>query len=1051
MVPSSVPSPAPATSTNGWSGTAAAAAAKPPPPPPASAGGTNAAEKKAAAILASPGNFSVAAYLNVALQQQDERSDELQGSGSKSVDDEETQLQSRMAELALLLQVQTQSCHDEIGRIGAELRAILPRCKADVTRLEQGLGGMTDDAAGLLQHVGSTSASASALASGSAANGGGGRRRGLGKGKDKSGAVFRGGNRTSLLLGKNAKGYIAKKDGSSGGVVDPTATPSVDTLSTLHSLRTNLRRTRHILSAASSWDSTLSSIPGLLSAQNLSDAVVALSSLERGEKALSGGMPGRTERKEALARIRSQIEVLLRPQLLHALNKMDTRLGPLQQCVSMYVQLNKIETLAEEYVRLRPGDIHKLWFGFVPPSPPALATLAPTAPGTTASAVEESSSDGDLDDDELGFGGATTNEPAVASKPTSEAFASAFLAWLPGWYCSVLALLSEETRRASAVFGPKMAPDIVLRVFRECFRPILPSFGTRLSSLCPSNPSGGKHPSNETWSLDAICSAYKATLHFLSQWHEQLAINLDSSALASVSSSPNTPAAKGAIAAYNQITSAFIFVASPFAPYQQEFAKLEKKHCDVMSESVARDVQSVVGGRSLGSDLSSLQGTVDRLQVLASSVLPLAEAAVSRFELLNCGYHTNDAVAAIDELLARHAGEIAIAVSTLRTSMTTNEDTLAEKFDEDYVQSALEILKIAGGMKRDVLNCEAKTKDVFRELFKRLERFSYCFGTKSGNNTFELPHSMPSTDVALIIAKDVCGDKNAEEAAYDESSTLPHFLSGDKGGLARTASLYPKATEAVTRLAKTCHVFVFDVCSAVPRRALRNLPQLPIWRKEASDKDALTYGILPQQYINTVGEHMLALVQAIEPFASDPEALELADGVMDNVKDIALPSWRDFAAAIGGTDASRDEIVASLMNAQSIKEYVMTGMHVDETDKLEGEEEEDELVASAQFTNKWLDAIGLAVSGYLLERTLRIHSLSKAGGEHLSADYNYLINVFEALGIAGHPHPLLLHCTRLFSMPPDEMLISADTSSAMGRAIRASENRIALMRGVNAN
>ena len=1004
----------------------------------------NPADAKAAAILSSPNDFSVAAYLNVALQQE-QTADEQLGEGERLADrnDEDTQLQSRMAELALLLQVQTQSCHDEIGRIGAELRAILPRCKADVTRLEQGLGGMADDASGLLQHVGSASASASAGAAAptpAAARGGGGSGGG-GSGKVQRGTAVRGGN---------------KKDASSGGVGDPTATPAVDTLSTLHSLRTNLRRTRHILSAASSWDSTLSSIPGLLSAQNLSEAVVALSNLERGEKALSGGMPGRTERKEELARIRTNIEVLLRPQLLHALNKMDTRLGPLQQCVSMYVQLNKIETLAEEYVRLRPAEIHKLWFRFVPPTPPAPAIPAPRP--NTSSVEEGMGSNDDLDDDELGLG-----TPSDTTKPTSEAFASAFLAWLPGWYGSVLSLLSEETRRASAVFGPKMAPDIVLRVFRECFRPILPSFRTRLSSLCPSSSSGGKHPSNETWSLDAICSTYETTLHFLSQCYDQLASNLESSALAFTSSMSSangekdgldSPVAKGAIATYNNITSAFIFVASPFAPYQQEFAKLEKKHCDVVSKRVASEVQAVVGGRNVSSNLSSLQGTVDRLQDLASSVLPLAEAAVSRFELLNCGYHTDVAVAAIDELLARHTGEVAIAVSTLRTSMTADEDRLAENFDEEHVQCALEILKVAGGMKHDVSTCEAKTKGVFREMLKRLERYADTFGTESGGTSFNLPDSMPSTDVALIIAQDTCSDKGGVEENYGdistETSSLARFFTGDKGGLARTTSLYSKAAEAVIRLARTCHVFVFDVCSAVPRRALRDLSSKPIWRKEASDEDALTYGILPQQYINTVGEHMLALVQAIEPFASDPEAFELTDGVMDNAKDVALPSWRDFAAAIGGSDANRDEIVAGLMNAQSIRDYV--SMHVEESEKIENDvEEEEELTASAQFTNKWLDAIGLAVSGYLLERTLRIHSLSKAGGEHLSADYNYLINVFEALGITGHPHPLLLHFTRLFSMPPNEMMVSADTSSAMGRAIRASENRIALMRGIESS
>ena len=56
-----------------------------------------------------------------------------------------------MAELALQLQVQTQSCHDEIGRIGAELRAILPRCAADLGRLNVGITNMKDDAESLLK------------------------------------------------------------------------------------------------------------------------------------------------------------------------------------------------------------------------------------------------------------------------------------------------------------------------------------------------------------------------------------------------------------------------------------------------------------------------------------------------------------------------------------------------------------------------------------------------------------------------------------------------------------------------------------------------------------------------------------------------------------------------------------------------------------------------------------------------------------------------------------------------------------------------------------
>ena len=82
--------------------------------------------------LLSSSTFSVPSYLNLALSSS-------YGGGKSSSDPE--MLQRRMAELALQLQIQTQSCHEDIGRIGAELQAILPRCAADVGRLGVGLEG----------------------------------------------------------------------------------------------------------------------------------------------------------------------------------------------------------------------------------------------------------------------------------------------------------------------------------------------------------------------------------------------------------------------------------------------------------------------------------------------------------------------------------------------------------------------------------------------------------------------------------------------------------------------------------------------------------------------------------------------------------------------------------------------------------------------------------------------------------------------------------------------------------------------------------------------
>ena len=101
-----------------------------------------ASEQQLNSLLSSP-EFTTSSYLNHALSTLAETND------ASSKDDE--QEQRIMAELALQLQVQTQSCHDEIGRIGAELRAILPRCGADLGRLNVGIENMKDDAENLLE------------------------------------------------------------------------------------------------------------------------------------------------------------------------------------------------------------------------------------------------------------------------------------------------------------------------------------------------------------------------------------------------------------------------------------------------------------------------------------------------------------------------------------------------------------------------------------------------------------------------------------------------------------------------------------------------------------------------------------------------------------------------------------------------------------------------------------------------------------------------------------------------------------------------------------
>ena len=89
-----------------------------------------------------------------------------------------------------------------------------------------------------------------------------------------------------------------------------------------------------------------------------------------------------------------------------------------------------------------------------------------------------------------------------------------------------------------------------------------------------------------------------------------------------------------------------------------------------------------------------------------------------------------------------------------------------------------------------------------------------------------------------------------------------------------------------------------------------------------------------------------------------------------------------------------------------------------------------------------------------MERVLRIHHLSRGGCERLAVDLGYLINVFSALGVSGHPHPLLGHFAELARMGEDELkervALSRETGeSAVVGAVRAAELRIALIRGIS--
>ena len=108
---------------------------------------------------------------------------------------------------------------------------------------------------------------------------------------------------------------------------------------------------------------------------------------------------------------------------------------------------------------------------------------------------------------------------------------------------------------------------------------------------------------------------------------------------------------------------------------------------------------------------------------------------------------------------------------------------------------------------------------------------------------------------------------------------------------------------------------------------------------------------------------MLALVQALEPFASDKDALSLANLVMEGVERVALDPWKAFIDSIDCDDLCDDQFIDALMKGQAVKDFVVNHDSMQNIDEEELDDEEDS--ETHKFCNQWLDAVCTAVTGRL--------------------------------------------------------------------------------------
>lgn len=778
-------------------------------PPPSVAAET--LEERLNAILLSK-NFSVANYLNLALEDNDDP--------------------ERLAQVALRLQLQTQSAHEDISKISAELQAIMPRCAADIGRLKVGWEGLSQDCQSMLEATTQETTSA-------------------------------------------------------------VTTESLQTLSTLHALQTNLQETREILTAATQWDTTLAQIAPLLAQQQWEAAVQALAQLQQGERALQG-MPQADERKQSCEKLQAQLLALLQPQLVSALQQS----RPLQQWVSWYTQLGQIAILEQLYTQSRPKALQKAWFD-----------------------------------------GSSEN----------------FVVWWPTWLSQVNDWLAHERRQS-------VLPDgIVWKVWSELMRPL--SLENRLDGL----------------ELAELATCYQALLEFLSVAYD-------------------TVVGEEGLADPEPLLRVVKLMTGPFAKYQRNLPALEQEYVRLPTIEL--------GER----DLSATWYT------LVPSFIPCFKGTLSRLELLNGGYQATQVLGVMDPLIAQYANSIANA---LRQHVTEFGE-----FDDAQVPWSMQALVVAGSFLRDLQVFEDEVKEQLKVLSQRMG--------KAINDPLVLTDSWSPVEVDSFVTKFVAEDSLGSDEVTASLAVIQR--------LTTVVTLFPEARDAVQRLMEASQSVVLNVCSSVPRSAVAGMSSMTVW-KETQNVDT-GYGVLPQSFMTQVGEHMLALVQAIEPFAADQEMLHVGNLAMQNVSHAAVHSWRDLLVVIGSTHGER--LTSLWMDSKHIGSYVAQN-------SFDEEEHDDDIDASMQFCNHWLNAIALYVTGRVLERVMKIPSLSSKGSEQLNADLGYLVNVLAALGVAGQPHPLLVHFAALSTMDSaslTECMERRDKNDPAQSALRMAEEKFGAIRAL---
>ncbi len=166
--------------------------------------------------------------------------------------------------------------------------------------------------------------------------------------------------------------------------------------------------------------------------------------------------------------------------------------------------------------------------------------------------------------------------------------------------------------------------------------------------------------------------------------------------------------------------------------------------------------------------------------------------------------------------------------------------------------------------------------------------------------------------------------------------------------------------------------------------------------------------------MTATGEHLLSLLQQLEPFA---RSSNFSDAALATEKGgttkLPILQWKIFGKALGFSDQDLSVELDDVISGDSFTFITTTspesnsnnnnGDDSDEDDNKEEEEEDEAERDILRFCSDWLLAIGGGAVGMFLCEIANVKKFSSRGAAQLAADCAYLGNVLQALDLEPHP------------------------------------------------